>query len=632
MRFQSVIPRSDIGFVRLIIIQLVNKIPEVGGAMSRIFLFSNRFSAKIILAFLLVILIPTLFTSVFFNFASDSILKKNVRESTVQIAKKTADSLSSILNVGSDTSDFIYSDLNIQHAVLHVNSSNSEEQSRMFQYMNTMLNNIVYSNSFVKIVYVLKDDGSGWGSGTFSDRKVKRMQLSSQSWVKEANSKNGEFVWQGIQYDLFSGGGVNTDLVLPVGRVLKDFNSLNNIGLIQVNLNGRAILNTIKELKLGETGKFFVVDAEGRVMIDPDLRLINKKVENPDLYGNIVNHDRAEFEFRIKGVPYYGVKQLLSNGWMIVGTVPVQEITGPLDKLQTWILLSSTVFALLAIGIGLFIASRVTRPINQLIRVMQLVQDGDLKVRTEVHSSDEIGLLSKQFNKMLHEIENLMQRVEDEQSQKHDAELRAVIHRVHPHFLYNTLSTLRLLIRSNQNDRAYQGLSALTRLLEANMAKSGNMVAVEEELDIIHKYLVILELRYQKKFNLKLDVEPGAEKIIIPRMLLQPLVENAIFHGIVPKNTDGEVFIKVYQTEEIVEFIVKDDGLGIDKEKLKGLNDPESSIASGEIGIGLRHIHDSLRLHYANQSEWSVTTEPDQGATIRIVLHKPHRNLGEGGV
>jgi two-component system sensor histidine kinase YesM len=169
--------------------------------MSRIYLLFNRFSAKIILAFLLVILIPTLFTSVFFYFASDSILKKNVRESTVQIAKKTADSLSSILNVGSDTSDFIYSDLNIQHAVLHVNSSNSEEQSRMFQYMNTMLNNIVYSNSFVKIVYVLKEDGNGWGSGTFSDRKVKRMQLSSQSWVKEANSKNGEFVWQGIQYD-----------------------------------------------------------------------------------------------------------------------------------------------------------------------------------------------------------------------------------------------------------------------------------------------------------------------------------------------------------------------------------------------------------------------------------------------
>lgn len=590
--------------------------------MIRIFRLSSRFSAKIILAILLVILITTLFISLSVYWASDAVLKKNVRESTVQITKQTADSLSSILNVGSDTSDFIYSDLNVQRSVLDLNSSPSDEQSRMFQYINTLLNNIVYSNSFVKIAYVLKEDGGGWGSGAFSDNKLKRVRLSDQEWVKEAKRKNGELVWQGLQYDRFSGGGFNPDLVLPVGRVLKDFNDMSNIGLVLVQLNGRSVLGTIEQLKLGKTGKFFVVNPQGRIMIDSDLRLIDKRVENPDLYANIMESDRTEFEFAKNGVPYYGVKQLLSNGWMLVGTVPVHEITGQLDGFQTWILLTSAVFALIAVGIGLVIARWVTKPVNQLTQDMRRVRQGDLKVRTKVRSSDEIGLLSNQFNKMLREIERLMHQVEEEQSQKHDAELRVVMHRIQPHFLFNTLSTLRWLIKSNQNDRAYQGLSALTRLLEANMVKSGNMITVEEELDIIRKYLVILELRYQKTFTLDVDVEPGTEKIVIPRMLLQPLVENAIFHGIVPKHTDGRICIQVHRFDGDVEIVVQDDGLGIKEAKLKELNAPEAAIAEGRIGIGLRHIHDSLRLHYFNQSEWSVTSVPEQGATVRIILKR----------
>ncbi|MDT3428707.1 two-component system sensor histidine kinase YesM [Paenibacillus forsythiae] len=581
---------------------------------------SNRFTSKIILVLLLVIIIPTLFTSLSFYWLSDSILKKNVRESTIQIAKQTAESLSFILDVGIDTSDFIAGDVNIQRAAMKLGNSPSYEESWNFQYINTLLNNYVYSNSFVKIVYLLKEEGKGWGSGTFSDQKLKEIQLSDQEWVKEAKRKNGELVWQGLQYDHFSGGGVNTDLVLPVARVLKDFNTMRTIGLVQVHLDGQSVVGTIRQLELGKTGKFFVVDSEGRIMIDSNLDMINKRVENPDLYKRIVGDNAVEFEFHKNGVPYYGVKQLLSNGWMIVGTVPVAEISGPLNRLQTWILLSSAAFSLIAIGIGLFIARWVTQPVKQLTQSMLSVQNGDLQVRAAVRTSDEIGFLSKQFNKMLLKIENLMQQVEDEQSEKYHAELRAAMHRIHPHFLYNTLSTLRWLIDSRQNDRASEVLSALNHLLEANMGKSGSRITVEEELDIIRKYLIILELRYERTFWLELDVEPGTEKLVIPRMLLQPLVENAIFHGIVPKNTDGRISIRIRKYDRDLEFLMEDDGLGIGEDKLKVLNRLETAAENGEIGIGLRHIYDILRLYYARNWTCSFTSRPGQGTAVRIVL------------
>ncbi|MNO31304.1 putative sensor-like histidine kinase [compost metagenome] len=588
--------------------------------MLRKFRISNRFTTKIILVLLPVILIPAIFTSWSFYYVSDSILKKNVRESTVQIAKQTAESLSFILNVGVETSDFISSDQNIQRAALQINSSTSLEANWNFEYINALLNNYVYSNSFVKIVYLLKEDGRGWGSGTFSDSKLKEIRISDQVWVQEAKQKDGELVWQGLQYDHFSGGGVNTDLVLPVGRVLKDFNTMRNIGLVQIHLDGQSILGTIRQLKLGNTGKFFVADSQGRVMIDSNLAAINKVVKNPDLYTHIARDDAMEFEYEEKGVPYYGVKQLLSNGWMIVGTVPVDEISGQLKRLQTWILLSSAAFSLIAVGVGLCIARWVTKPVNQLTQSMIQVQNGDLAVRADVRTSDEIGFLSKQFNKMLHEIVNLIQQVENEQSEKHHAELRAVMHRVHPHFLFNTLSTLRWLIDSGQNGRASEVLSALNHLLEANMGKSGSSITVEEELDIIRKYLIILELRYEKKFQLVLDIEPGTEKFIIPRMLLQPLVENAIFHGIVPKNTDGRISVRIRMYSGDLEILVKDDGLGIGDGKLKVLNELGAAIENGEIGIGLRHVYDTLRLYYDRNWEWSIVSGAEEGTTVRILL------------
>ncbi|AYA76399.1 hypothetical protein DOE78_13615 [Bacillus sp. Y1] len=590
------------------------------GFMFRKKFLYRRFSTKIIVAFLLVIFISTLFISLSFYLESNSILKKNVRESTVQITKQTAESLSFILNVGIDTSDFISSDQNIQKAALELEGNLTFNQRRNTQYINTLLNNYVYSNSFVKIVYVLKEEGTGWGSGTFSEARLKNIRLSDQEWVKEALHKDGELVWQGLQYDDFNGGGINTDLILPVGRVLKDFDTLNNIGLVQVHLDGRSILKTIEQLKLGKTGKFFVVDKNGMIMIDSNLDSINKKVENPDLYHYIVGNDAVEFEFEVNSLPYYGVKQPLSNGWMLVSTVPIHEISGQLDRLQSWIIVSAGVFSLLAIGIGLFIASRVTKPIRQLSGSMLQVQKGDLKARANVDSSDEIGFLSKQFNEMLFDIDNLMQQVKTEQSEKHHAELRAVMHRVHPHFLFNTLSTLRWLINSNQNERASHVLSALTHLLEANMAKSGSIIMIEEELDIIRKYLVILELRYEKTFHLALDIEPGTEKLLIPRMLLQPVVENAIFHGIVPKNTDGRISIKIHFDDGDLEFLITDDGLGISDDKVKVLNNPENAVEKGKIGIGLRHIFDTLRLYYGQSWDWSISNGSDQGTAVRILL------------
>ncbi len=593
-------------------------------------LLQNRFSTKVIIAIFIGILIPTTFISIFFFISSSNIVKENVRESSIQIARQAADSLSFILSVGSDMSDLIYSNEKLQETVKTDNEEglSSTVKDKNNEEMTSFLNSQIYSSSFVRIIYVLKDEGTSWGSGTFSPVKLARYNLQEQNWIQGAVQADGALAWQGLQYDLFSGAGENTELVLPVTRVMKDFSNMKNIAYIQVLLDGKSILNKIDQLKLGKTGHFFVVNKHGQIMIDANMEHINKTVENRDLYKHIVDDTAYEFEFQEKNTTYYGVKQPLVNGWTLIGIVPIKEITGKLTNIQSITIFASIVFTMVAIVIGVFAVNRVTKPIKILTEQMRLVGEGNFQIQTHIHSNDEIGLMSRQFNQMIHQIEQLMEQVKEEQSQKTEAELRAVKHRINPHFLFNTLSTIRWLVNFKQTDRANTALSALIRLLEASMGKTGTFITVKEELDIIEKFLAILQIRYDQTFHLELELETAVEDFFIPCMLLQPIVENAVFHGLVPKGTEGTLCIKGSRVEDGVKIEIQDNGVGFKQDILNQLNHKADKINSF-IGIGLRHVYDSVRLYFASTS--SVTIESDSnGTTVTIVLI--NKNRGENRV
>ncbi|TLS50934.1 sensor histidine kinase [Paenibacillus antri] len=583
--------------------------------------FSNKIATKMLTAFFVVILIPATLGSVFISYFASSLIKTNVRQSTLQVAERAADSLLSAFLVASDISDQIYSDTRIQQAVLEGRSAQGlPPGSELDEYVETTINNIIYSSSFVKIIYIIQEEGESWGSGTFNPAKLLQYDLDELDWVKEARYKDGEYVWLPLQYDQFSGGGDNTALVLPVVRVLKRFDDMEQIGLVSVSLDGKALVDILAHLELGRTGRFFVADAEGRVVIDPDLSRIGETVPNRELYENIVTGREAEFEFAMQGVAHYGVKQPLVGGWTMVGIVPVEEITGQLAALQRRIVYSSFFFGLLAIVVALLMARRITRPIQSLAEQMKQVAGGDLRARTRIVSADEVGMLSKQFNGMIQRIEALVSEVRKEQAEKQEAELRAVMHRINPHFLFNTLSNIRWLVKFKQTERADQGISALIRLLEANMGKKGNFITVEEELDIIEKFLVILEIRYDLRFELRVTVEPSLRTFLLPRMLLQPIVENSIFHGIVPQGTNGLIDVDVSRDGDAVRIVVRDNGRGMERETAARLANMEAAATGGEVGIGIKHVYESMRLYYSPRSTFELRELQEGGTAATLVL------------
>jgi two-component system, sensor histidine kinase YesM len=581
-------------------------------------LLKERVGAKVVLTILIVCLIPTIFNSVFFYRSASDVVKENVRESSRQIARQAAESLSFIFSNGSDMSDLIYSNERIQEIVKDDLKSGSPapEKEENQEYMTSYLNSNIYTSSFVRIIYVLKEKGLSWGSGTFSPYKLSKVNVDEMDWAEEAVRRDGELVWGGLQYDRFSGAGENTDLILPITRVLKDFDTMENIAYIQVSLDGKAILDKINQIKLGKTGHFFVVNEQAEVMIDNDLETLHQPVKNKEMRNYILS-DKREFEFKEESIPYYGVTEPIGNGWLIVGRVPTSEITGEIISIQKIVIGASVIFGILAILVGSFIAKKVTDPVKILTKQMKLVGEGNFKVRTSVDSNDEIGMMSSEFNHMINRVEDLLEQVKEEQHQKQEAVLRAIKHRINPHFLFNTLSTIRWLVQFKQTERANTALTALSKLLEGNMGKTGNFISIKEEIDLVEQFMVILQIRYEQKFHLVTDFEEGVEDWEIPRMLLQPIVENAIFHGIVPTGTEGTVWITGKNITGGIQIEIRDDGVGVEQDTLQRVQ-RSSDGDNSYVGIGLSHVADSIRLYFGPDSKLVISSE--EGTVVKLVL------------
>ncbi|OIU73156.1 cache domain-containing sensor histidine kinase [Rossellomorea aquimaris] len=591
-------------------------------------LLKERVAAKVVLTILIVCLIPTVFNSVFFYRSASDVVKENVRESSRQIARQAAESLSFIFSNGSDMSDLIYSNERIQEIVKDDLKSGSpaagKEENQ--EYMTSYLNSNIYTSSFVRILYVLKQEGKSWGSGTFSPYKLSQVNVDEMDWAEEAVRRDGELVWGGLEYDRFSGAGENTDLVLPITRVLKDFDTMENIAYVQVGLDGKAILDKINQIKLGKTGHFFVVNEQAEVVIDNDLESLHKPVENKEMRDYILSGKR-EFEYEEEDIPYYGVTEPIGNGWLIVGRVPTSEITGEIISIQKIIIGASVIFGILAILVGSFIAKKVTDPVKVLTQQMKLVGEGNLKVRTSVDSKDEIGMMSSEFNHMINRVEELLEQVKEEQHQKQEAVLRAIKHRINPHFLFNTLSTIRWLVQFKQTERANTALTALSKLLEGNMGKSGNFISIKEEVELVEQFMVILQIRYEQKFHLVTDFDEGVEDWEIPRMLLQPIVENSIFHGIVPTGTEGTVWITGKNISGGIQIEIRDDGVGVEQDMLQRVQ-RTSDGDNSYVGIGLSHVVDSIRLYFGPDSKMEISS--GEGTLVKLVLMK--KTGGDHGV
>lgn len=589
---------------------------------------TRNLSAKLILLLLMLLTFAIAMISSLYYWFSSEVILKNVRASTQQSAKQSADYLSLILTVGSDMGQQIFRDALIQD-VIQEEAKGGLSVDQKFDHknaVNDILNNIMYTSSFVHSIYLLREQGVSWGSGLFNASKVMRYTLTERDWYNDIVGGRRDELWLPLQFDPFSGGGENTRLVLTFVKPLRNLATRETAGAILVNVDGQLILQAIERIRLGKTGDFFVVDGDGKVVIASEAERWTKTLEETGLGESLprIQAEESEFELELDGVRQYAVTRKLDNDWTVVGIVPVGEMIGDIARIQRQIWLYATLLLALASITGYWFSKRITSPLKTLMTQMKEIERSNFNALSTVSSQDEIGQLSRRFNQMVRQIEALIEQVNQVEAKKREAEMRALRHQINPHFLYNTLATIRWMIKFGRKEGAYDGISSLVQLMEASMEKQGVFYRIRDELELLDKYMVIQRFRYDFRIELHVNCDEAIKEVPIPRMLLQPIVENAIFHGLAPKEGGGTVTIAIEQSADMGESAlvlrIEDDGVGISPERLPGLLGRSREPKSGMFGIGLNHVHETVQLYYGERSGVEIVSPPGGGTIVTVRL------------
>lgn len=423
--------------------------------------------------------------------------------------------------------------------------------------------------------------------------------------------------------------------VISIMTTVKNSITHEVIGFIVIDLVDTALKQFHDNVVIGKTGFFYVADRTGRPIFYPENKLNAFKLINAiDLTGKTA-HEQGSYVDSTSGKPQFVVFSTSSmTGWKIIGVVPLQEIMAKANSIRQLIIVSVVLSIIFAIGLNFFITARLTRPVQLLKNKMRQAASGYLDAKVKPTGHDEIADLGKSFNIMLEKITDLMDQHAKEQVQIQKAELRTLQAQIHPHFLYNTLDSIVWMAEAGKNSQVIQLVQALSRFFRVSLNKGLDWIPLKEEIEHVRSYLVIQQMRYRDILDYEIDAPEQFGDYRILKMTLQPIVENALYHGI--KNKRGKGLIRITcqsVSEQELRIVVEDNGIGMNEERLSRLREqlgrhiiPEETTGS-EVsgGFGLHNVQQRLRLYYGESYKIQVDSVDREGTTVSFRIPKQRR-------
>lgn len=390
-------------------------------------------------------------------------------------------------------------------------------------------------------------------------------------------------------------------------------------GLLLVDMNFSSIDQLCQEASLGKKGYLYLIDANGNIVYHPQQQLINAGLKHENV-ENIVKHVFGSyFDY------YNGQKCLITIEtvnycrWRIVGVAYMDEMTvlrKDIVKYVFWIMLIGIAFC---IAISAFLSAKISQPIKQLEKSMKMVEKGKFDVNIDVNGEAEVAHLSKTFNIMVSRIRALMDQIVREQEAKRISEVNALQAQINPHFLYNTLDSIVWMAENGKADDVITMVTSLARLFRISISRGRNIITVREEVEHARNYLTIQKIRYKNKFRFEIDVQEEALDCKTLKLVLQPIIENSIYHGIEYMVDEGFIKITAGIADGKLLYEVKDNGLGMSREVLEGLLSQNADSGKSS-GVGVKNVHERIQLYYGKKYGLQIESEEEVGTTVKIWL------------
>ena len=390
-------------------------------------------------------------------------------------------------------------------------------------------------------------------------------------------------------------------------------------GVLLVDLNYQIIDRLCASVDLGNRGYIYLIDQSGGILWHPQQDLIYAGLKQENVEEVLAARNGRILSGKGAARRLYVACESEATGWTAVGVAYTQELLRNQDRIYKtylWIAALALVFALL---FSVQLSASVAEPIRKLTQTMQRVEDGDLYVRCHVSSRTELGQLSDSFNHMIAKTADLMDERLRIEEQKRKSEWKALQAQIQPHFLYNTLDSIIWMSHAGRNEEVVEMTSALAQLLRSSIGDGSDTNTLEKELAHVRSYLTIQKMRYNEKLQYAIDMDPQTGDCLLPKLVLQPLVENAIYHGIKLKQGGGTVRIETLLEEDRLLITVEDDGVGMTQEQLATiLEKKEADSESSKLGV--YNVNERLQLFFGPDAAMKYYSTPGRRTMVMLVL------------
>ncbi|MFV9566887.1 sensor histidine kinase [Thermoanaerobacter mathranii] len=559
---------------------------------------------KILLSYILIIVIPLIMVAAITGNITSRYINEEVRKSTFQTLNQANKNISKMLENMKNTILYVSMNKELQY---NLSRNDKETPFQINREVTAIRNSILYPGIFNKNyssieIFALRKNQ--YPMRLEQNDVMSSKVVEDKEWYKKTIQLNGRLYWY-----------INNDFgkqMISVSRLVFDVKNFTKpIAVISVDMDMSKIASIISDIHLGKTGKVYLVDDKGELIYSEDKSFLypyTTKLYNSSSRSNFITMNGNKIMVIYNTLP--------QNGWKLVGMIPLNELNEKAKMIRNFIYLTALLSVVIAALISLYFSYSISQPIIKLATEMKRVEKGNFNISVEENWDGEIGVLYSSFNYMIKRINELIHEVYLSKIKEKDAELKALQAQINPHFLYNTLDTVNWLAVKHNAPEISKIVNSLASILRYSINKGNDVTTVDKELKHVESYITIQKIRFKDKFEVSFNIDKRILHYKTIKLILQPLVENAIIHGIETYEGKGKILINGYLDDGKIVFEVINNGNPIDLDVVNKLLDSPSE---DKDSYGIQNVNERIRLYYGE--EYGLYYQViDNNTVARIVI------------
>lgn len=571
--------------------------------------------------FVLIGIVPALGLGLIVNWTVDRIVERQVEDNTLQLIGKVNQSLDKSIENLQNITYLTEFDEDVQQFI--DGTPEVRERVKSSGSVQAFLQGFTTLHPDIAGILIINKEGEYISNEMYA---VDDTDLTQESWYQAAVDQKGIFTVIGHPGERRVTTHVNytPDEVVSVSRALVDPETRETRGVILIDLKLFSISGIARDVTLGKDGYLMIQDQDGNKIFAPDQSIITQLESSwfeDASYGTFTKQvGDQNFQFQYQTSSY--------TGWRTIGVFNTGDSAIAVREIHFYVICYLFIVCMFGLTAAYVLSQSISRPIHHLMSLMQKAEKGDMTLRNLGNRGDEVGMLGVSFNRMLQEIKKLMAMNRRKEKQKQAAELRSLTAHIKPHFLYNTLDTIHWMARKQGAEDVSEMVKSLSRLFRIGLSKGSSMISVSEEIDHITSYLQIQKTRYRDRLNCQIELQEEVRRFYVVKLIMQPIVENAIYHGIKARRGAGNIRIQVEQQTDYLLMTITDNGAGMDEERLQQLReklanplitiDKQHEEKESQKSYGLLNVQARIQLAFGTDYGVQLDSTLGEGTTVTI--------------